>query len=129
MPGDGKNQIAFFCLVHAIGTHIEKVSAKTLRHDRALAHQKQRKIHVVQIDQGFELRHVNILALAAVGAVKERGTDGERAMNTRIRVTKIVAHIGRRPIRLAGHGHHAALGLGDNVKAGMAGIRPVLPIA
>ena len=75
------------------------------------------------------MRHVNILALAAVGAVKERGTDGERAMNAGVRVAEIVAHIGRWPIRLAGHGHHAALGLGDNVKAGMAGVRPVLPIA
>ena len=124
----GKDDVPLLGLVHAVGTDVEEVAAEAVRHDRAVRHQEQRKVDVVEIDQRFELGHVDVLSLPARRPVEERGADRQRRVNARVGVAEIVAHVGRRPVRLARHGHDAALRLGNDVEAGVLCVRSVLPV-
>src|SRR6266849_614210 len=54
VPSYGKDDVALFRCVHAIWTHVKEVAAKTMRPDRALAHEKEGEVNVVEIDEGFE---------------------------------------------------------------------------
>ena len=127
--GNGKDDIAACGLVDAVGTDVEKIAAKPVGPNGALAHLKEREIDVVEIDQGFELRDVDILAFAAHGAVEQGRTNPQGAVNPGVGVPEVIADIGRWAVGFARHGHHPALRLGNDIEAGVPRIRTVLTVA
>ena len=127
--GNGKDDIAVCGLVDAVGTDVEKVAAKPVGPNGALTHLKEREVDVVEIDQGFELRDVDVLAFPAHGAVEQGRANPQGAVNPGVGVPEVIADIGRRAIGIARHGHHPALRLGNDIEAGVPGIRTVLTVA
>ena len=128
MLGYSKDDIAFLSFIHAVGADIEEVTAKAVRLDRPLAHEKEREVNIVEVDEGFELRDVDILSRAGHGTMKQRRADCQRAMDTSIGVAEVVAHILGWAVRLTRHRHHPALGLSDDVKTRVMSVGPILAI-
>ena len=121
-----QHHITLFGAIGAVGANGIKVATESRRLETPFTHHRERNIDVVHVHQRFELRDIDVLAFVMQRAVIERGGDGKRSVHAGIRVAEIITDVLRRTVGLAGHGHHTALGLGDDVEAGEVGVGSLL---
>ena len=116
-----EHDIALFALEDAQGSYPKVMRAKALRVLLTMGERVQGNVNHVHEEERIDLGDIDQLPLAATVPVEERRAHRQGRVHAGVGVSNIIADVLGRAVRVAGHMHHAAHGLPNDVVTGVLG--------